>query len=235
MIRSSVLQAVPGVVHGFTTRAWHVPAPPPEASQPAQLDPVLAELGVSGARVAMLAQVHGAQVHHATLDGPRWPVAHGDALVSVSRGLVVYVRVADCVPVLVAGSRGVAAIHAGWRGSAAGVVQAGVERLVEASGHGPRELSAAVGPSVGPCCYEVGPEVVEALARRAPLELFLHPRTGRRPTVDVGAVAVHALRELGIESVERLPGCTCCDPRFHSYRREGAQAGRQAAFVGLAL
>ncbi len=233
MIRSSALQVVPGVVHGFTTRTTPVPAPPPMASAPSQLGPVLAALGAPGADVAMLNQVHGAVVLEARLEGPLWPVGVGDALVCAAPGLVVYVRVADCVPVLVAGPRGVAAIHAGWRGSAEGVVRAAVERLVELSGHEPRELTAAVGPSIGPCCYEVGPEVVAALSRQAPPSVFLHERAGRRPTVDVAAAAEHVLRTVGVATIERLPGCTRCDGGFHSFRRDGASAGRQAALIGL--
>ncbi len=232
MIRSPLLEAVPGSIHGFGTRVEWVPPPPPELSQPAQLAPTLEALGAPGARVAMLNQIHGAQVLRADPAGPLWPVGPGDALVCTVPGVVVYVRVADCTPILLVGPRGVAAVHAGWRGTAAGVLQAAVERLLDWSGQRPEDLRAAVGPSAGPCCYEVGPEVVEGLARHAPLELFLHERPGRRPTVDVAAVNLHVLHTLGIQA-ERLPHCTVCDPGFHSWRRDGALAGRQAAFVGL--
>ena len=232
MIRSALLEAVPGVVHGFGTAAHHVPAPPPGPGDPADLEPALAALGLPGAAVAMVAQVHGARVLRASADLPGWPVGEGDALVVTEPGLVVYVRVADCTPILVAGPRGVAAIHAGWRGTVAGVLPAALERLQAWSGQAPGELRAAVGPSIGPCCYEVGPEVVEGLARHAPPELFLHERPGQRPTVDVAAVNLHTLRGLGIPA-ERLQGCTSCERRFHSWRRDGPAAGRQAAFIGL--
>jgi len=234
MIRSPLLEAVPGVVHGFSTREHLVPPPPPEPSQPGQLADALEALGVPGAPVAMLNQVHGAVVHVAENAGPRWPVGPGDALMCTERGLVIYVRVADCTPVLLAGPRGVAAIHAGWRGTVAGVVQAAAMLLMERSGMRPEELRGAVGPSIGPCCYEVGPEVVEGLGRHAPPEVFLHARVaGQRPTVDVAAVNLHVLRSLGIPA-ERLSACTSCDPRFHSWRRDGVTAGRQAALIGLA-
>ncbi len=232
MLRSPLLEAVPGVVHGFSTRRWHVPPPPPEPSRPEDAAPLLAALGAPGARVAILDQVHGATVLTVLDDGPHWPVGPGDALVSTVPGLVAYVRAADCTPVLVAGPRGVAAIHAGWRGTAAGVVTAAVRRLVEISGQRPAELVAAVGPSIGPCCYEVGPEVVEGLARQAPPELFLREHRGRRPTVDVAAVDLHLLEGLGIRA-ERLSVCTRCDHRFHSWRRDGQEAGRQAGLIGL--
>jgi YfiH family protein len=233
MIRSSMLGSVPGVIHGFGTRHHFVPPPPPEPGDVSELAPALAALGMPGAPVAMLDQVHGAEVHIAEPGERCWPVAAGDALVSTSPGLVIYVRVADCTPVLVAGPRGVAAIHAGWRGTVAGVVPRAVRRLMAHSGQAAAELRAAVGPSIGPCCYEVGPEVVRGLARHAAPERFLRARgAGQRPTVDVAAVVAAQLEALGIP-FERLPGCTRCDQRFHSWRRDGTAAGRQAAFIAL--
>ncbi len=233
MIRSTLLEAVPGVVHGFSTREPWVPPPPPEPSDPGQAAGLLDALGLPGAPVAILSQVHSATVMRADPAGPLWPVGEGDALISTTPGLVIYVRVADCTPVLLAGPRGVAAVHAGWRGTVQGVLPAAVERLLAASGQSIADLRASVGPSIGPCCYEVGPEVVDGLAQHAPPEVFLHPRgAGRQPTVDVAAVNLHLLRKLGI-TAERLPGCTRCDPRFHSWRRDGVTAGRQAAAIGL--
>jgi YfiH family protein len=232
MIRSALLDAVPGVLHGFSDRGHHVPPPPPEASQPGQARPLLEALGAPEAAVAILDQVHGAEVLRARAGAARWPVGAGDALVCTEPGLVIYVRVADCTPILLAGPRGVAAVHAGWRGTVEGVLPAAVERLCAWSGQRPEQLRAAVGPSIGPCCYEVGPEVVDGLARHAPAELFLRHRPGRRPTVDVAAVNLHLLRSLGILA-ERLPGCTRCEERFHSWRRDGPAAGRQAALIGL--
>jgi YfiH family protein len=233
MLRSPILSAVPGIVHAFTTRAWFVPPPPPDVGAPAQVAPLLAALGTPGGEPAMLDQVHGARVLPVEPGGPRWPVGSGDALVCTVPGVVAYVRVADCVPILVAGPRGVAAIHAGWRGTAAGVIQAAVAALVERSGHAPEELVAAIGPAIGPCCYEVGPEVVAALGRYAPPELFVRARPARRPTVDLRALDVQILRTLGVRGVDVMDGCTCCDLRFHSFRRDGARTGRQAGLIGL--
>jgi len=233
MLRSSLLSAVPGIAHAFTTRAWFVPPPPPGAASPEEVAPLLAALGAPGALPAMLDQVHGARVLTVEPGGPRWPVGPGDALVSAQPGVVVYVRVADCVPILVAGRRGVCAIHAGWRPTAAGVVQAALAELTARTGQDPGELVAAVGPRIGPCCFEVGPEVVDALGRHAPTAVFLRERAGRRPTVDLGALAAQILCSFGLRQVEVLPGCTCCDARFHSYRRDGARAGRQAGLIGL--
>ncbi|MFH1465996.1 MAG: polyphenol oxidase family protein [Pseudomonadota bacterium] len=233
LLRSSLLAGLPGVVHGFTTRALYIPPPPPEASDPAALAGALEALGAPGAEVAMLDQVHGARVHVLAPGGPRWPVGPGDALVSTLPGAVVYVRVADCVPILIAGPRGVAAIHAGWRGTVAGVIQAAVAALRVATGHAPGELRAAMGPAIGPCCFEVGPEVVAGLEAHAPRELFLHPRPGQRPAVDLRAVCRHIIEELGIGQVEEIGPCTRCDRRFHSWRRDGPAAGRQAALIGV--
>lgn len=232
MIRSSLLEAVPGTVHGFGTRAEWVPPPPPASTKPFDAQPLLDALGCPQAKVAMAAQNHGATVLRAHGEGPRWPVGDGDALVSTEPGLVIYVRVADCTPILIAGPRGVAAVHAGWRGTVEGVLPTAVERLLAWSGQRVEDLRAAVGASIGPCCYEVGPEVVEGLAMHAPVEVFLAEQPFARPTVDVAAVNLHLLEKLGIQA-ERLPGCTRCDTRFHSWRRDGAAAGRQAALIGM--
>jgi hypothetical protein len=127
----------------------------------------------------------------------------------------------------VAGDGVVAAIHAGWRGLAAGVIPATIAKL---SGRGP--LSAVVGPSICMQCYEVGEEVVEGIARTVPTRDFVD-RSREKPHVDGGAAAVAQLRSAGVGQVERLDVCTRCDSRLWSHREEGASAGRQAGVVGL--
>ena len=111
-------------------------------------------------------------------------------------------------------------LHCGWRGLAAGVLEEGVRAVRELAGPGP--LSAVIGPGAGPCCYEVGPEVNEAL-----------PVARERPTIDLPAVARSRLLAAGVEDVRAVAMCTICDPRFYSHRREGALAGRQAGIAWL--
>lgn len=215
----------PGVVHGFSTvddcAASLRPPVPPGAWRGLAL-----AVGAPELPVAWMSQVHGAAVLEADAPGP---VGEADALITRRRGLLLAVRTADCVPVLVAGPAGVAAIHAGWRGVAARVVAAAVSALGGASA-----AVAAVGPAIGGAVYEVGPEVVDGLrAAGLPEAVFLRPRPGQRPTVDLAAAVAHQLRAAGVGAVEVLPDCTLRDIRLHSHRRDGDAAGRNAGLVGL--
>ncbi|MEZ4219038.1 MAG: polyphenol oxidase family protein [Myxococcota bacterium] len=213
-----------GVGHGFGTR---------EATPPTDL---------VGPR-----QVHGARVARAvaTTGAGRAPFRaepeEADAIVADGAGACVGVVTADCVPVLVAAEDGasVGAIHAGWRGLAAGVVEAGVAAL-RAIARAP--LRAVVGPCIGPCCYEVDAPVLDALARRFGDTAVASASRPSRPghaRVDLGAlVRVDLLRAgiattaLGTLSLGGERACTRCAPAlFHSYRRDGAAAGRLVHFV----
>jgi YfiH family protein len=185
-------------------------------------------------------QVHGAQVALAAgVAGSARPEA--DAVVSRLAGVPVGVVTADCVPVLAAAQDGgaVAAIHAGWRGLASGVIPAAIETLRRESGAG-AQLVAVIGPHIGACCYEVDAPVLDALAPvfGAELDAALRPARPGHAWLDLGRLARAALLRAGLAagSVALLPGaCTRCDAiRFHSYRREGARAGRLHHFVAAA-
>jgi hypothetical protein len=154
-------------------------------------------------------------------------VGEADALITDVKGLLIAVRTADCVPILVAGQGVVAAIHAGWRGLAAGVIPQTIRKL---SGAGP--FVAAVGPAIGVSCYEVGEEVVTGIGCLVPEEAFVL-RNRIRPHVDLAAAAAYQLRDAGIDNVEVTNICTFSDDRLWSHRREADQAGRQAGLVGL--
>jgi polyphenol oxidase len=169
--------------------------------------------------VIQVKQVHGARaLRAAEAEGQE-----ADALVAGGAGMAVGVRVADCVPVLVAdeASGGVAAIHAGWRGVVAGVVGAGIELL------GPGKLVAAIGPCIGACCFEVGADVAERIG-------FVVHRKGDKAYVDLRAAVRAQLRARGLDDrrIEDVPGCTKHEPElFHSYRRDGAGSGRMLAAI----
>jgi purine-nucleoside/S-methyl-5'-thioadenosine phosphorylase / adenosine deaminase len=163
-----------------------------------------------------------------------------DAVVASEGSPPVGVVTADCVPVLAASAdgRAVAAIHAGWRGLAAGVVEAGIEALRREAPH--RALSAVIGPNIGPCCYEVDTPVLDAL-RHFDAELDA-ACTATRPghcRLDLAALARAALLRAGVspEHVGVPSGaCTSCDPRrFHSYRRDGPRAGRLVHWIGARI
>jgi YfiH family protein len=190
--------------------------------------------GPDGERQAALAAVEDAappvawarQVHSATL----LPAAagfcgEGDALHGEEPGLALSVITADCVPVLLASARRLLAVHAGWRGLAAGILPA----ALSAAGDGP--LAAWIGPTIGSCCYEVGPEVAREVAAASGPEVVL-ARPGGRPHLDLVAAALLQLERGGVAAARVLPLCTACHPDLlWSYRRDGARAGRNMAFL----
>jgi polyphenol oxidase len=188
-------------------------------------------------------QVHGATVRRvAAVDGGAGEAVaiDADGHATVLPGVGVMVLVADCLPVVL-GSQGgaVAAVHAGWRGLAAGVLEEGVRALRELAGNG--EIAAVIGPGAGRCCYEVGEEVHAALeggmrsgrlpSGRPPRAECGAGRAGR--SLDLAAHARERLRGVGVEQVEEVGACTICDERFFSHRRERDAAGRQAGVAWL--
>ncbi len=129
------------------------------------------------------------------------------------------VLVADCLPVVIGSEGAVAALHAGWRGLAGGVIEEGVRAVRELGGAG--ELVAVVGPGARGCCYEVGEEVHEVFGNAH--------RDGRN--LDLAALARDRLQAVGVARVEDAGVCTICEERFFSHRREGLRAGRQAGIA----
>jgi YfiH family protein len=181
-------------------------------------------------------QVHGATVQRVVSligRGGQAVEIDADGHATVLRELGTMVLVADCLPVIIGSEGAVAAVHAGWRGLAGGVLEEGVRAVRELGGAG--EIAAVVGPGARGCCYEVGEEVHSALeggASRAPLwpDLNAH-RNGRN--LDLAAVARDRLEAAGVARVEDAGVCTICDESFFSHRREGLDAGRQAGIAWL--
>jgi len=178
-------------------------------------------------------QIHSAHVLDACgKKGER--IGEGDAIISSEPGVAVGIRTADCVPIILVdpglvdpGHRMVASIHAGWRGTAANIVGATVAEM-RLRGARPGDLRAAIGPSIGSCCYEVGPEVTQALSPWQP-ELG----EAKIPTkVNLPAINAIQLREAGVRDIWISGECTYCNPeRFFSFRREKEEAGRMLSFV----
>jgi YfiH family protein len=193
----------------------------------------LAEMvGYAPGRLFDASQVHGATV--ITLRGSEQPLEvrrrSADALTARERGTAVGVRTADCVPVLVADpvTGAVAAAHAGWRGVVAGVV---TEAIAALECDAPARLVAAIGPSIGPCCFEVGEEVALQLGAAAGDGIVLR-RPNDKPHVDLWRAVEHQLRAAGVETIDTLGECTVCDPsRYFSYRRDGARSGRMLSVI----
>jgi hypothetical protein len=177
-------------------------------------------------------QVHGNGVALVRLEGDTDP-GHADAVVSTLAGVPVGVMTADCVAVLLAmeGGRVVAAVHAGWRGIAAGVVPRAFEAMLRFAAPS-RRATAVIGPHIGPCCYEVDSPVIERLRVRFAerLEDALTPARPQHWMLDLGALVRWDLIRAGLRPSDlgRFPdACTCCDAeRFASHRRDGARAGR---------
>jgi polyphenol oxidase len=185
-----------------------------------------AALSVDPRGVLIGRQVHGAELaRHDSAPQPNAFAEPGpdlpevDGQVTDRRGLAPLVMVADCLPVALAGPRGAAMLHCGWRGLAAGIVERGVEEV------GAR--AAVVGPGIGPCCYEVGTEVLDSFA-----ELGDGIATGRM--LDLREVARRLLARAGVERVEVSELCTSCEPDlFFSHRRDGERTGRQAGIAWI--
>jgi len=184
--------------------------------------------------VTTVRQVHGRVVLPA--GDATSGVTEGDGLATDKPGVVVGIWTADCVPVhlLAADARIAVAVHCGWRGSAAGILDSALELLVKRWNVTPSELRAALGPSIGGCCYEVGEEVEEAFVAHAGGELGrvgFECRQGRLH-LDLRRFLAAELQELGVPSVEEVGPCTACSPDvLHSYRK-GSRNGRQLSWIG---
>jgi hypothetical protein len=146
------------------------------------------------------------------------------------------VTVADCLPVLLADRNGmvVAAVHAGWRGLAAGVIQATVIAMRRRAAGSIGQIDAFLGPSIGPVAYEVGPEVLSAMRRRLPqAEAAFAAATNGKFLADLPALARQALAQVDVSCVSGGCWCTAADAaRFYSFRRDGV-TGRHAALIWL--
>lgn len=182
--------------------------------------------GIDPSRVLIGLQVHGAEVATHTeppedgaFAGPGPALAEVDGQATSVPGLVPLVLVADCLPIALAGTGGVAMAHGGWRGLAGGIIERAA-LAVDAE-------AAAIGPGIGPCCYEVGDEVLEAFSR-------LGPGIAEGRMLDLAEVASRLLREAGVGAIESSGLCVSCERElFFSHRRDGPRTGRQAGTVEI--
>jgi YfiH family protein len=200
-LESPILAALPWATHGFGTRS---PVPDPNS-------------------VSNLKQIHSNLVFVADRPGL---LGEGDALITDRPGLAISIRTADCYPILLADgrNRAIAAIHAGWRGTVAQIVIETLEKMRFEFDTQPIDISAAIGPGIGACCYEVGEDVSSqfGFAIRTHLDLASENRK--------------QLEKAGVlpQKIEALGDCTFCNAeRFFSYRREKEKAGRMTSFIML--
>lgn len=222
--------------HGFTTRQLQLQ--PGERAGRAWAA-VAASVGCDGGRIERVRQVHGAQVRVVSGPASDGRVPEADAAVTRVPGTAVAVVAADCVPVLLAdpATGAVAAVHAGWRGTAADVVGAAVSTLTREYGTDPASIVAAVGPAIGPCCYVVGPELVTAFRQAGHAEERVDrwfTRTAGRLTLDLWKATRDLLEAASIPAANIHVARLCTKTHravFESFRADGDKAGRMAAIV----
>jgi YfiH family protein len=198
--RVTELDALDWLVHGFGTRASDIP----------------------GGNLATLKQVHSAEC--VVAGGRTGLLGQGDALLENTPGALIAVKTADCMPILLvdARNRAVAAVHAGWRGTVARIAPGAVEAMRERFGSRPEDLLAAIGPGIGKCCYEVGPEVAVEFGEPG------------RAHIDLTETNRNQLQQAGVERIYAANLCTMCNPDdFHSFRRDKEAAGRLYSFAGI--
>lgn len=248
------LQPLPGLRHGIFTRRGGASAPPFDSLNVGstvgdERDNVLKnrqrvaeamDVAEEDTRTAWL--VHGSKVVVARRDDP--PAEHppqADGIITAEPGLPLMMRYADCVPLVFADPvrRVVGLAHAGWRGTLAGIGPATVRAMTENFGSRPRDIIAGIGPAIGPCCYEVGQEVVvevrDVFGSDTP-DLLVPPFNGHRgPHFNLWEANERLLREAGVESIETARLCTSCQNyEFFSHRAEAGRTGRFAALIVLA-
>lgn len=246
--RFTALESEPGLNHALFTRRGGVSRPPFATLNMGHtvgddLEAVkinhqraLAALGWRREDVATCYQVHGTRVGVAGLADQGHVRPGTDALLTAEPGVVLMLRFADCVPVLFYERRRrvIGLAHAGWRGVAVGVIPATIATLVEAFDVRPADLWAGVGPAIGPCCYEVGPEVVEQISASLDGKAPFRQGNGDRLYLDLWTAVQRQLEESGVGQVKVAELCTACHTDdWFSHRAEKGQTGRFGIAIGL--
>ncbi len=258
-VRSALLDAFSNVRHGLTYRVPGMGAAEGNIGYGAPRDHEAAwvmrqhwctVIGLDPHRIVTMSQVHGAEVRQVTaLDAGRGAtpdsdsVGRADALITDVPGIALLTLHADCLPILLVDPArpAVAAIHAGWRGTVAGVATAAVTAMREAFGSDPRELRAYLGAAIGGCCNEVGPEVTAAwrdhMRHLGPLAEVAVSQPGIKEHFDGPRANALLLQHTGLipEHIDIDWTCTRCrGDRWFSHRGQGPTTGREGAFIGLA-
>jgi len=181
--------------------------------------------------LATLHQVHSDVVVDA--GGRSGSLGEGDALIENTPGSLVAVKTADCIPVLIVdpAHRAVAAVHAGWRGAVRNITARAIEEMGRKFSSRPQELHAAIGPGIGKCCYEVGPDVAMQFREHEPtLSDITHP-----VHLDLADINRRQIANCGVPGNQIYVAgiCTMCERDFHSFRRDKQHAGRMLSVVGV--
>jgi YfiH family protein len=241
LLASPALEAIPGIVHGFSTRrAEHnqFTLGPMGSENPAiQINRArfLSAIGMPGWPVLKLRQIHSSIVQDMKNTFAANEPVEGDAAITRLGGAALSIQTADCVPILMADRQGraVAAIHAGWRGTAEHIAPKSVARLAEEYGVAAADLIAVIGPHNAVCCYEVGEEVVEAINDAAAI---VRKPEWTKPHLNQAVANQRQLIQAGIPEDQIIVSSLCTQCRsdlFYSYRREGKSAGRMLSVIGI--
>lgn len=253
-VEPSLLAAAGVAVQGFTTRHEGVSRTPynslnlgtgtADASHSVEGNRSILARAFGGTveRLVTVTQVHGTDL--LVIDAPNPDYGYfqrleADGIITNQPGVMIGVCVADCVPVLLLDPvKGVAAaLHAGWKGTASGICRKGVEAFVSMFGSDTRDILAAVGPAIGPCCYEVDTPVAQAFRQGGCEWDEVAILSGvARWQLDLARANVRQLAASGIaeRNIETSGQCVCCSPeQFFSYRRDKGDTGRQMGFIML--
>ncbi len=197
---------------------------------------VFALFGVDRGQVVSPYQVHSAHVRPVGREHGGTVQNGTDGLLTTTPGLMLLFRFADCVPLLLWDPvhRAVGLVHAGWRGVAGGIVRAVGDAFVRHAGSCPEDLWAGIGPAIGPCCYQVGPEVIDRVAQAVSLRPDLVHRRDDGLYLDLPGAVRAELEALGVRRIESSGICTACrTDEWFSHRAEGGRTGRFGALVML--
>ena len=241
-VHSEALGRIEGIIHAFSTRRGErtdLTLGPHSSPNPmVQINRVrfLAAIGAPGWPIMKLKQVHSGIVAEIEDTSAANDPVEADAAITGLKGVILAVQTADCVPILVSDVHGnvVAAIHAGWRGTAARIAETAILRLREKFSVDPKDLMASIGPHIGVCCYEVGNDVVETLATPA---VFESRPDWPKPHLNLAEANRQQLLDAGLmgQNIEISTLCTRCRADlFHSYRRDGNKMGHMLSIIGLA-
>ncbi|GAB4539517.1 MAG: peptidoglycan editing factor PgeF [Thermodesulfovibrionia bacterium] len=192
------------------------------------------EVTVWNGRVFYPTQRHTDDIH---ILNDRQEDVIADAVITNNRGILIGIRVADCVPILIydKGRDIIGAVHAGWRGTAKGILKKAIKAMLDIYGSAKEDILIAIGPSIRGCCYEVGDDVIKPI-HDATGEGRYYKGTNGRYYLDLSMANMIQAQSIGIlqESIWCSDECTFCNPsRFYSYRYTGGSTGRQGGFIGM--
>ncbi len=246
---SPLLSQIDSLTHAFTTRVGGTSPEPLEwfnlgrhwNTEESRLDAsanrirLCEALSLNFSRLVVPGQVHSA--HTAWISKPTH-LPDVDGVATVERDLPILLHYADCVPIIIFEQhlQAVCVVHAGWRGTAAGIVRGAVRLLQQEISAKPELMVAAIGPAIGDCCYQVGDDVSRQLGASVNDSEGLIRFENEIPHPDLQAINAMQLLEAGVSEIDVSSHCTACHPDlFYSHRHSAGQTGRQGAIAGLKL